>query len=286
MTKNLVEKLIPVNENDRDEWEEIKTEINSSQCQIFWDASSGLDIYPLVATALGKIPNFLSSQVQNAILVMSDYCPNYLSTLKDVYDKLDNGSVRILWKSQYGFEGFGSFTCNIDSSSGYAVNCEASIDQMIPFKLWTDSERDNFKKAYQYHPSTTNHPVPDKEWHLVYFLLRLTSGAGELFFPIVFVAAENLLVFEEIFRKYEIPIEGFFAVRVAGKSGSWDYTHDFNKGKLPVAIQNAPKSLRPKFWGLEKGKWGEALPRSFTDAGKISGLGYGGCTIFKTNWRK
>lgn len=285
MIQDLIEKLSPVYEEDTSEWEQIKKEIYGSTYQIFWYASSGLDIYPTVALALGKIPDSILSQMQNAILVMSDYCPNYLSTLKKVYEKLDNGPVNILGKSQYGFEDLVTFQCNIDVNAGYLIDVEAFVDQMIPFRLWDNDERVSFKEAYEYHPSITSHPIPDTDWHIVYFLLRLKSDSGELFFPIVFIGAENLLIFEHLFIKYQIPIEGFFAVRVEGKSGSWDYTHDFNRGKLPRAIEASPINLRPKFWGLEENKWGNAIPKSFKKTCKINGLGFGGCTIFQTNWR-
>ena len=132
--------------------------------------------------------------------------------------------------------------------------------------------------------------IPDNDWHLVYFLLRLSLDVGHrsfpIVFPIVFIPAENLLIFEQIFQKYEIPIWFFFAVRVGGESGSWDRTHDFEQGQLPRAIQDAPRDIRPTFWGLDERDWGNALPQSFKKEGTILGLGYGdgGCTIFRTNW--
>lgn len=284
--RDFLEKITPVNNEDRSEWADIKREIINSTYQIVWDASSGLDIYPILALALGKIPDFLLVRMEDAILLMSDYCPNYLSTLKEVYRNLDNRSVRVLWKSQYGFKVFGTFECNIDGNAEPPINFEVFVDQMISFKLWDDDERNRFKTTYEYHHSVTSHPVPDADWHIVYFLLRLKSDLEDLVFPLVFIGAENLLVFEHIFNKYNIPIEGFFAVRVAGKSGSWDYTHNFSHGKLPHAIAEAPLYIRPRFWGLEKSKWGDKLPQSFVKKGKISGLGYGGCTVFETHWRE
>lgn len=126
---------------------------------------------------------------------------------------------------------------------------------MIPFKLWNHNERNIFKAKYGCHPSTTNYTVPDPGWHIVYFLLRLRSDLGKLVFRLVFIRAENLLIFEQIFKKYNIPMEAFFALGVAGKSSSWDHTHNFSQGKIPRAIAEAPLYLQPKLRGLEESKW-------------------------------
>lgn len=299
MIKNLLEKITAVNYADRDRWNKIKTETINTRYQIVWDASSGLDIYPMVAKALDRVPR--SIQLQNAILVMSDYAPDYLDSLKNVYKKLNHGHVRlpvrvksVYKKLNHGpvqvlrtgpdvFERLEGFDCKVDLDYRNFVG-NAFIDQMIPLKLWGDDERDKFRNAYEcyncFHP-----PVPDDDWHLVYFLFRFSSNAGEVVFPVVFVAAENLLIFEQIFLKYKIPIEIFFAVRVAsGFSMSWDYTHDFNRGYLPRAIQKASPALRPRFWGHDQVEELD-LPEYFREVGTIESLGNGGCTIFETNWR-
>ena len=284
MIKNLFEKITVVNCADRDRWNEIKTEAINTRYQIVWYASSGLDIYPMVAAkALGKVPDFLSRQLQNAILVMSDYNPDYLNGLKNVYEKLGHGPVRV-WRGSADFVEGSPFYCNLDGDYRHFVgNGEAFIDQMIPWKLWGDNERNNFQKTYETWSSSI-HSVPDNDWHLVYFLFRLSFNSEQVSFPVVFVAAENLLIFEQIFQKYKIPIEIFFAVRVGGFSMSWDSTHDFKQGMLPRAIQRASPALRPKFWGADQGDKRD-LPASFREVGTIEGLGNGGCKIFETNWR-
>ena len=288
MIKNLLEKITVVNCADRDRWNEIKTEAINTRYQIVWDASSGLDIYPMAAKALGKVPDFLSRQLQNAILVMSDYAPLHLDSLKKVYQKLDHGPVRV-WRGPDDSEG-SPFYCDEDIDSRHFVrNGEAFIDQMIPLKLWGDDERNNFQTTYETrllssHSAHHDLAVPDDDWHLVYFLFRLSFNSEQVSFPVVFVAAENLLIFEQIFQKYKIPIEIFFAVRVGGSSGNWDSTHDFRQGMLPSAIQQASPALRPRFWGADQVDKRD-LPESFRKVGTIEGLGNGGCKIFETNWR-
>ncbi len=262
--------------------------MNYSGYQIVWDASSGLDIYPVVAAkALGKVPNFLSRQLQNAILVMSDYDPDHLNSLKNVYKKLDHGPVRV-WRGPADSNG-SPFYCNVDTDCRHFVgNGEVFIDQMIPLKLWGDNERNNFQKTYKTRLSSSHSvhhdlAVPGDDWHLVYFLFRLNFNSEQVSFPVVFVAAENLLIFEQIFQKYKIPIEIFFAVRVEGFTLSWDSTHDFKQGMLPSAIQQASPDLRPRFWGADQVDKRD-LPEYFREVGTIEGLGNGGCKIFETNW--
>ena len=197
--KNLFEKITVVNCADRDRWNEIKTEDINTRYQIVWDASSGLDIYPMVAAkALGKIPDFLSRQLQNAILVMSDYGPYYLNRLKNVYKKLDHGPVRV-WRGPADSEG-SPFYCDVDIDRRHFVgNGEAFIDQMVPLKLWGDNERNNFQKTYEtrlssIHSAHHDLAVPDDDWHLVYFLFRLSFNSEQVSFPVVFVAAEKTLL--------------------------------------------------------------------------------------------
>ena len=280
MHYDLLKKIVPLFDEDYLEYEEIKNDLKNSSYPIIWDASSGLDLYPLIALSTEKITNLLSYHVQNAIWVMSDYQPDYIARLKNIYEKLDNGPVKI-----FGAYHFNGFSYNRDRNEGRPLNGDVFIDQMIPFKLWGNNERNTFPSKYEYHSSMTNHPVPDADWQIVYFLLRFQLASETLIFPIVFIGAENLLIFEKIFKKYNIPIDLFLAVRVAGKSGSWDYTHDFTKGKLPRAIKEAPMDLRPRYWGLEEVKWGNNIPETFKKVLRIKGLGYGGCTIFQTNWR-
>ena len=289
MIKNLLEKITVVNCADRDRWNEIKTEAINTRYQIVWDASSGLDIYPMAAKALGKVPDFLSRQLQNAILVMSDYGPDHLNSLKKVYQKLDHGPVRV-WRGPDDSEG-SPFYCKLETDYQHFVeNGEAFIDQMIPLKLWGDNERNNFQKTYEtrllssIHSAPHDLAVPDDDWHLVYFLFRLSVNSEQVSFPVVFIAAENLLIFEQIFQKYKIPIEIFFAVRVEGFSSQWASTHDFRQGMLPSAIQQASTALRPRFWGADQVDKRD-LPQCFRKVGTIEGLGYDdGCKIFKTNW--
>jgi len=131
MINDLILKMQPTYENDIPEFEDIKNEIEKNNFSIIWDASSGLDLCPLILSSMKKIKNPLDSIFSNSIFIMSDY-GKHISTLKDVYEKLDNGAVKLLWKSKWFFEGLTSFKCNCNISP--SINDEIFIDQMIPFK--------------------------------------------------------------------------------------------------------------------------------------------------------
>lgn len=282
--QNFIETIQLVFEEEKDEWEELKPYIYQGNYSIIWYASSALDIFPLVLGAGNKLPGYLIQELENPLFIMTDY-GGCIDTLKKVYNDLDYGSVNVIQgENRCGFKKYHSFDCNIDGRDWHEdFQVQAFIDQMIPFKIWSDNHRNEHKKLYKTH--SYGSPVAEEDWHLVFLYLRIVVNGDTTEYPVIFIGAENLLVFKEIFEKFEIPFDVFFAVRVAGKSGSWDMTHDFSRGELPQAIQKTTPILRPKFWGLEECKWGDDLPQSFVKKGKIPGLGYGGCTIYQTNWR-
>jgi len=155
---------------------------------------------------------------------------------------------------------------------------------MIPLTLWSEAKLEDFKADFA--TLTQSKLVSCEAWHVMFMLLRVKRGKREVDVPAFFVAAENLLVFREIFKEYELPIEIFLAVRVGGKSGLWDWTHDFERGHLPRAIMEEPK-IRPKIWGYDtansRDDW-TALPPG-ERVTRIQGMGHGkGCTFRRLHW--
>ncbi len=272
--------------DDEQEWEVLKREFLSSDHPLVWDASSGLDLFPLLAVAGGRAPGELADALAQAVLLMSDYDSTLLDTLKLAYDQLDFGTVIVLQTTPGGNQVFGRFSCNSGSTLPSSPLAEVSIEQMIPLQVWTASERERFQHHYVTHPGVALHPVPDDDWHLVYIELHVAHENGALTVPVLFMAMDNLLVYREVFLAYGIALEAFFAVRVGGKSGSWDQTHDFARGQLPRAIAEAPAALRPRFWALEESVWCADLPDTFRAIGAIPGMGFGaGSTVYHTGWR-
>ena len=65
---------------------------------------------------------------------MSDYDPDHLNSLKNVYKKLDHGPVRV-WRSAAD-SAESPFYCDEDIDRRHFVgNGGAFIDQMIPFEI-------------------------------------------------------------------------------------------------------------------------------------------------------
>lgn len=73
---------------------------------------------------------------------------------------------------------------------------------------------------------------------------------------------------------YELDVEDFCALRVGGKSGSWDHAHSPESGKLFTAIRSS-RSKKPRLWIADKRHalreiWREIEPHEREFYGKMS----------------
>ena len=287
--KSFFNRIRPIYFRDVQKWEHIKSETLDVNYQVIWDASSGLDFYPVIATIhCPSKPKILVDSLQNPVLMMSDFNDGYLHSLMRVYDKLQNGPVKVLSPSIFSrcnqMIGLNDFTCNLDhNSEDYVFKGEAFVEQMIPLTLWTKSEIDELRTFHKQNHSFTHYSaITDDRWHIIFFTFRYTYDDQRFSLPVFFVAAENLTVYREIFEQFQIPIELFFAVRVYGFSFSWDNTHDFRTGILPKAIQSNTR-LRPAFWGVDT-RGEDGLPHAFKKILTLPRVGYGGGNLYLTNW--
>jgi hypothetical protein len=75
-------------------------------------------------------------------------------------------------------------------------------------------------------------------------------SVGEDSYSFLYVMMENLVFWKEICEPGGLRVPLFCALRVGGKSGSWDYTHSPRRGKLWGAIRDShsPHSNRPVWW--------------------------------------
>ena len=257
--------------------DEVKAEFEMDNYQIVWDASSALDMYPFYALHMGYFPVKNRSDIENPVVIMSDYGPKHMNSIKEAYDNLDYGSVKLNKDDTY--YRFRIYSNDFDGDNQFNI----FLDQMIPLKLWDKPQIYEFNSLY--HSSQfADSAIYDREWQVVFMILRTVGRYEEKEYPVFFISTENLLVFRNIFKKYELPIEMFFAARVAGKSDSWDATHNLYSGILPREIQSYKKELRPKYWGADYPKWSHGIPKSFNKLGLIKGYGFN-CTLFYTNWR-
>lgn len=268
MFSQLLSKLTPCFDDDKQEWLEIIDELsNQSSLEICWYASSNLDFEPIKLISHKQIYDN-----NRHILMMTDYAKTVTPILKKAYDQLGEKPIYVPFSHLYGD------IDNVNFEQKYSSFGE--IVQIIPLTLWTPEEQkalanDNF------HASIANGVICDEQCHLTFLLIQTNHDE---YIPVIFVGAENLLVLNEIIKKYEITLNSFFAIRVGGKSGSWDATHDFNRGQLPKAISNLPTHLKPKYWG---GDSHLKLPHYFQQEPSlvIPNFGYEDCKFYLTNWR-
>lgn len=269
MFHKLLSKLTPCFDDDQEEWKEITNELSSHQSfpKICWYASSNLDFEPIK-----YITNHQIYDKSQHMLVMSDYAKTVIPILKKVYHQLGETPIHVPFRNLYGN------TDNVDFQEKF--DSFGEIIQIIPLTLWTKDEQKALAND-NYHPCIADGVICDDTWHLVYLLIQTNNNQ---YIPIVFVGAENLLVLNEIIKKYHVAMQSFFAVRVGGKSGSWDATHNFHRGQLPKAIAELPAPLRPKYWG---GDVHLSVPDYFALQPSMTIKGFGfdeGCQFYDTNW--
>jgi hypothetical protein len=122
-------------------------------------------------------------------------------------------------------------------------------DEIIPLKLFESC--DSLRSAYpNVHSSATSSAVPDDEWHAVYLELSLEFKGQRHIQKLLYFHLENLLCLEQVFGAHHIPIDIFYAKKVQGKSGSWEFIHSENS-KFMEAVQKLPVELRPKIWAAD-----------------------------------
>lgn len=286
--KSFFNRIRPIYFHDVQKWEHIKSESLDVNYQVIWDASSGLDFYPVIATIhCPSKPKILIDSLQNPVLMMSDFNDGYLSSLMRVYDILQNGPVKVLSPSilsrSNDFTVY-DFSCQLDKKAeGYVFKGEAFVEQMIPLTLWTKAEIDELRTYHKQNHSVGHFSaIADERWHVIYFTFSYMFDDRHFSLPVFYIAAENLTVYREIFERFQIPIELFFAVRVYGFSFSRDNIHDFRTGQLPKAIQSNVR-LRPAFWGVDT-QGEEGLPHAFKKILTLPWVGFGGGNIYLTNW--
>jgi len=226
----LAQNLTPVFNEDNEEWEELKSSLDNP-FQILWYAASSFDFEPIFNFETGKVPDELGAVLKsNPLYIMTDYSVKFTNAIKGIYSNFDRESFDL---SHY------------DGIYGKYHGIE--IEQMIPLRLFNKIQLIEMRQKYtHFHESVTTSVVPDEHWHFCYISALVERRYS---INVVLGLIENLVFFEEVIKKYQMPLEVFCALRVGGKSGSWDYTHSPSKGKLWKAIEESSvASLKPKYW--------------------------------------
>ncbi len=150
---------------------------------------------------------------------------------------------------------------------------------MIPLTLFDSNSLKRIRKEYQdFHPSVTSSVIPDDKWHFIYIELDIEGKE----YSIIYGLIENLVFWKEVVEKYNLNVEAFCALRIGGKSGSWDRTHSPKLGKLFNAIRTS-SSTKPKIWIADdclelREIWSEINPHE-------KGF-YGDMHFFEATWHK
>lgn len=216
---DFVNKLIPINDYEIDEWNEIKDiykqNFKNKEPVLFWYLSSGFDTKALV-----HFNNKDTSEVYRTpnvdIFIYSDY--NYCNLgLFEKYEELDYGGI-----------------CLYEDRKTYV-----ELEQMIPLKYFNREEVIEIKNKYSIqYPKYIN--IIDDEIHFWFLLISIESNYfGQQYFPIVFAQMENWVLMNEIWNK-----KGVFFDYICGvcdgcrKGGAHKCVNKAYKEFLPVMKKN------------------------------------------------
>lgn len=255
---SLFDKLTTVLVEDKEEWNELKINMKCKN-NTMWYGGSEFDLRPLLDVEFDRSPMEINNALQpNPLYVMTDYSTKFLNSIKEVYANFDRDNFNL---SNYFHD---------------AENIE--VEQMIPLKLFNINDLKRIRdENTEFHSSVTTSVIPDDEWHFCYINVIVNNKSLDLVIGFI----ENLVFWKEIIEKYDMKVDVFCALRVGGKSGSWDNTHSPDNGKLFNAIKNSLPKRRPRFWIADDCEelrkiWDEINPhgRGF----------YGHQHFFKTNY--
>lgn len=263
---NLLESLKPVYSADNQEWQELIDEVDGNIPPLFWYGGAAFDREPVIALFNGSFPEDVQTYLSpNIFPVLTDYDSNIVKAIKDIYKKFDE--VDFTLKTIPGDYWFISQLLGI------------KILQMIPLTLFDVKTLKQIRQEYQdFHPSITSSVVPDDQWHFVFIKMELDGQERNVVYGLI----ENLTFWKEVVEGYDLDIEAFCALRVGGKSGSWDHTHSPKTGKLFDSIRMS-KSKKPRVWIADnclelREIWREISPHE-------NGF-YGQMHFFEATWSK
>jgi len=211
-----MQSLQPVYQEDDMEWQELVRGINGNAPPFFWYGGAAFDSKPIVALLNGLLPKNAQKLMSPDIFpVLTDYNSNILEAIKYIYENFD--------KEDFSFDSLPGDNWFDSQLSGI------EILQMIPLTLFDSSTLARIRKGYQnFHPSVTSSVVPDDQWHFVFINAELNGRESSVMYGLI----ENLTFWKEVVEVYGLNIEAFCALKVGGKSGSWDHTHSPKTGKL------------------------------------------------------
>lgn len=228
---NIIQSLRPVHREDDMEWQALVRGINGSSPPFFWYGGAAFDSKPIVALFNGSLPkNAQEFMSPNIFPVLTDYNSKILKAIKYIYENFD--------KDDFSFDSLPGNNWFTSQLSGI------EILQIIPLTLFNSSTLVRIRNEYQnFHPCVTSSVVPDDEWHFVFINAELNGQECSLVYGLI----ENLTFWKEVVEVFALNIEAFCALKVGGKSGSWDRTHSPKTGKLFDSIRTSELN-KPRLW--------------------------------------
>jgi hypothetical protein len=264
MMKSFVEDLQPIFKSDLEEWEEIKARLKDIP-SIFWYGGAGFDLKPVRAFQDASLPSKVKELTStNSFAVLTDYNSELAKIFPKIYDRFDEEEFSLKKIGHYAFKNANS----------------VEILQMVPLKLF-DSERVKLlRKQYEKNrnPHIADFVIPDKKWHFIYFVVEMDGREYDFLYGLI----ENLVFFKEVVQRYDLNIEIFCALRVGGKSGSWESIYNIKSSKLVSEIAFS-KTGRPKVWITDTCYEIEKVWQRLDDEEECR---YGKMSFFKADWEK
>jgi hypothetical protein len=235
-----------VHEEDAKEWRRVGKGL--FEWPILWSAGAGFDFNPVIDLFDGRWPRGAvdalnlddssmtsESPCQPFLYFMSDYGRQELSNMKALEGQPRGTDVlKLEWPT--------------GTTPRYASLC---VDKLIPLTLWDEAEVREIRSQYtQFHPGVATSAVADDTWHMCLMEVSVLphDHREALHLRVMYAFLENLLVWEQVFRKYNVRVNVFNALRVDDQAGSWDYSHNPKHSHLWKSMRESPGDLRPRIW--------------------------------------
>ena len=263
---NIVQSLRPVYREDDSEWQDLINDTKDRVPSLFWYGGAALDIEPITALFNGLFPKNAQELISKDIFpILTDYDSKILMTMKYIYENFD--------QEDFSYE-------NLPNKNWFNGQLHKfEILQMIPLTLFDSNTVLRIRNEYpNFHSYMTSSVIPDDKWHFIFIQAEVQGKEYNFLYGFI----ENLTFWKEVVERFSLNIEAFCALRVGGKSGSWEHTHSPATGKLFNSIRTS-KENKPKLWIADdclelREIWREINPHE-------KGF-YGVMHFFETTWNE
>lgn len=231
---DFLNKLSPVHESNKIEWgefmEEYEKEFSMHEPHLFWYPSSGFDLKALnYFDEKHTSDNILTPTID--FFVYSDYNPNLPEKFETYYKNFDEDDIRFDLKNGESF--------NLFKKHG-----DTELKQVIPlYFLFNTGTIEDISQKYRSDKNRSyegrNTPIASD---VIYYLKldRESVDSGDEYFPLFFIAMDNWLILEEIWKPLGIKFDYLCSVcDGCKKGGAYWCVNELYKDFLPVLNQES-----------------------------------------------